>query len=177
MSAMTQLTRAPLAATGESCLVTEYKRQMTGHVWWKQIAFRIFLMIARFCDTKLGLPTIIHHDRHGRFWIDYCGTFDTRELALAAIAKMRESRNGEGKDGQFNWTDLPRNGVAPEKSSRYYDQDFPGTDTLAFKRANQKVECPYTHKLCNPEKVITETQLHDLLQAGNGTYDAAVRND
>ena len=168
MSAKVQLTRAPLAATGESCLVTEYKRKMTGHVWWKQIAFRIFLAIARFCDTRLGLPTIIHHDKAGNFWIDYCGTFDTRDLALAAIERMREDR--EVNTGQFNWTDLPRNGVAPEQSGRYYDQDFPGTDTLAFKRANRKVECPYTHKMCSP---VSEKQLNELFDAAHKVDEAA----
>lgn len=173
-SAMTQLVRAPLAAAGTSTLATEYKRKLKGYPWWKQIIFDVTRMWLRFCDTRLHLPTIIHHDKRGDFTIDYCGTFDDRELALAAIAKMKEARETEAEaSSQFQWQDLPRNGLTPEASGRYFDSDFPNEETLQFQRANRTVRCPFNGSQCNPDETAPRSTLNTIVKRSQEANDAA----
>lgn len=146
--------KAPLAVTGRSWLDVEYKRKLTDYVWWKQIIFRVFLGFARFCDTHLELPTIIHHDKQGHFTIDYCGVFTSKVLALAAIDVMKSERSGSGRLSQFGWVDLPLNGINPEQSGRYGDADFVDSGTLSFQRANKVVHCPFNGSACTPDETV-----------------------
>lgn len=165
--------RAPLAMAGRCWLAVEYKRKMTGYAWWKQIVFHIFLAFARFCDTVLELPTIIRYDRRDRFWIDYCGSFSSKDLTLSAIDVMRAEREREGRKSQFGWTELPLNGVTPEQSGRYLDQDFPGTDTLQFQRANQIVKCPFNGSQCNPDETIKRQAIDEIVRESTRVVEGA----
>lgn len=168
------LVRAPLAIASTSTLATEYKRKLRGFPWWKQIIFEATRKWLWFCDTKLHLPVIIHHDKKGDFSIDYCGTFDTRELALAAIGKMREERIAAGEtESTFHWNDLPHNGVTPAKSGRYMDQGFVGDDSLRFERSNRTVNCPFNGSLCTPDETVSRHEVNDIARQSTAVLEQA----
>jgi hypothetical protein len=148
------------AAVGKAYLVVEYKRRLEGLPRWKRAAFRMFRGLTRWCDARLGLPVIVHHDPAGDFRIDYCGVFSDRNLMFSAITKMRAER-GRGYS-HFGWQELDLNAVAPAPSGRYYDGDFPAAGTMMMQRANQTVRCPFNGSQCNPADTMKRSQVEEI---------------
>jgi hypothetical protein len=132
---------APLAVAGLETLIEERKRKLHGHPWWKQSIFFLTRKWLTFCDVVLKLPVIIHHDHRGDFWIDYCGVFDTSDLAIRAVEKMIEDRFASGhSDSQFIAQPVTHNAVTPEKSSRYYDSQIEGEGPRSVQDGQVKTE-------------------------------------
>jgi hypothetical protein len=155
--------RAPLASAGMFHFVCEFKRKLVGFPLWKTIIFHVLMKANRIASTKLKLPTVIRYDGEGAFWTEYCGGFTDLLLAQETIEQMRAERKAEGKHSQFELTHLPLNGVLPERTDRYTDQDFPGEYLPEFYRANTgMVMCPHKRTLCNPDEVITRTEIEPL---------------
>ena len=179
-SALVQIQRKPnvngkhLAVAGKSVLVHEYKRKMTGYPFWKQAIFHVFLAFARFCDTVLELPVIIHHSgkKKGRFRIDYCGTFDTRTLADAAIESMKAQRKASGEESTFGWVDLDHNAVAPGDSGRYHDAGF-DVKSKQYDRANRVIRCPVNNGLCNPDETVSRRKINEVAASASQVVERA----
>ena len=117
----------------------------------------------RFACARLQLPTVIHYNEKDRFWIEYCGGFSDRELAEKTVERLRR----ENPHSQFEVTyDLPMNGLLPEATARYVDQDFPGDYLSEFFKVNKgPVLCPFKRSLCTPGEVISKVQIEPLLNA------------
>lgn len=156
--------RAPLASAGVFHFVSEYKRKMSGFPPWKRPIFWVLMKANRFACARLGLPTIIHYDKKDRFWIEYRGGFTDRELAETTVERLKAENRAKGIQSQIEVTyDLPLNGLLPEPTARYVDQDLPGEYVSEFYKVNQgPVLCPFKRSLCTPEDVITRSQIEPL---------------
>ena len=155
--------RAPLASAGVFHFVSEYKRKMTGFALWKRPIFWLLMKANRFACARLQLPTIIHYNEKDRFWIEYRGGFTDRELAETTVARLRS----EHPYSQFEVTfDLPLNGLLPEPTARYVDQDYPGEYIPEFYQVNKgPVLCPHKRSLCFPGEVVSRADIEPLLNA------------
>jgi hypothetical protein len=162
--------RTPLASAGVFHFVSEYKRRMTGFPLWKRPIFWLLMKANRWACAKLELPTIIHYNEKDRFWIEYRGGFTERELAETTVERLRR----EHPNSQFEVTfDLPLNGLLPEPTARYVDQDFPGDYLREFYKANKgPVLCPFKRSLCTPKDVVSREQLQPLFDGCAGVETA-----
>lgn len=162
--------RAHLAAAGTFYFVCEFKRRLGGFPWWKAVIFDALMRANRFASARLRLPTIIRYDGEGAFWTEYLGGFSDKAMALRVIEHMR----AENPNRRFELTDLPMNGLLPEATDRWTDQDFPGDYLPDFFKANQgPVMCPFKRALCNPDETISRVQIEPLFRA-NAEVDAAL---
>ena len=161
--------RASLASAGTFHFVCEYKRKLDGYPAWKTIVFRLLMRANRFASARLQLPTVIRHGQEGAFWTEYLGGFTDKELALRAIHQMRT----QNPERHFELTDLPLNGVLPEATGRWTDQDFPGDYLSDFQKANTgPILCPHKQKLCNPDETLSSVELVPLFRECSGVDSA-----
>jgi len=157
--------RGHIAQAGTFHFVCEYKRKLDGYPAWKTSVLRLLMRANRFASARLQLPTVIRHGQEGAFWTEYLGGFTDKELALRAIHQMRT----QNPERHFELTDLPLNGVLPEATGRWTDQDFPGDNLPDFYAANKgSVLCPHKGKLCNPDETLSSVELVPLFRGCAG---------
>jgi len=162
--------RAHIAEAGTFHFVCEFKRKLVGYPLWKMIIFRVLMKANRFASARLELPVVIQHGGEGAFWMEMLGGYTDKELALQTIYQMRTQNPAR----HFELTsDLPLNGVLPEATGRWVDQDFPGDYLADFQKVNTgPVLCPHKGKLCNPDETLSSVELVPLFRGCAGVDSA-----